>query len=99
MHNLSLITAYLQVRPFKPTFVPVSTDEHGLVPESLAKKIEEISSSNKNKKNTKMPKMLYVQPNCSNPIGVSMTLERRQRLFEVNNSVIQALDSFTHSTN
>ena len=52
-------------------FVPVSTDEDGMIPESL----EEALRTG--------PKFMYVLPNFQNPTGVTLSLERRYKLVEL----------------
>lgn len=54
---------------YRPEFVSVDTDEHGLVPSSL----EGIAQGSR---------LLYSLPNFQNPTGRSLSLERRQELVE-----------------
>ena len=54
---------------YRPEFVSVDTDEHGLVPSSL----EGIAQG---------ARLLYSLPNFQNPTGRSLSLERRQELVE-----------------
>ena len=56
---------------YGPTYVTAETDEDGLVTDNL----ENIIKQN--------IKFMYVLPNFHNPLGVTMTLERRQRLIEL----------------
>ncbi len=56
---------------YGPTYVTVDTDEDGLVTDNL----EGIIKQN--------IKFMYVLPNFHNPLGVTMTLERRKRLIEL----------------
>jgi len=56
---------------YGPNFVTAETDENGLVTESL----EEVIKQN--------IKFMYVLPNFQNPLGVTMTLERRKQLIEL----------------
>ena len=58
---------------YGPTYVTVDTDEDGLVTDTLEEKI---------KQNVKF---MYVLPNFHNPLGVTMSLERRMRLIELAN--------------
>lgn len=53
-------------------FVSVSTDEGGLIPDELPALIER-----------ELPKFLYTIPNFQNPTGVTLTAERRKRLYEI----------------
>ncbi|WGG52233.1 PLP-dependent aminotransferase family protein [Rugamonas sp. DEMB1] len=54
---------------YRPEFVSVDTDEHGLVPESLDKVAQGA-------------RLLYALPNFQNPTGRSLSLERRHQLVE-----------------
>lgn len=54
---------------YRPEFVSVATDDHGLVPESLPA----LASG---------ARLLYALPNFQNPSGRSLSLERRQQLVE-----------------
>ncbi|NLB71960.1 MAG: PLP-dependent aminotransferase family protein [Chloroflexi bacterium] len=56
---------------YGPVFVTADTDENGLVTDTL----EDIIKQN--------IKFMYVLPNFHNPLGVTMTLERRKRLIEL----------------
>jgi len=53
-------------------FASVSTDEEGLIPEELPALIER-----------EKPKFLYTIPNFQNPTGVTLTAERRKKLYEI----------------
>jgi 2-aminoadipate transaminase len=54
---------------YRPEFVSVDTDEHGLVPESLDKVAQGA-------------RLLYALPNFQNPTGRTLSLERRHQLVE-----------------
>ncbi|MBI3230985.1 MAG: PLP-dependent aminotransferase family protein [Burkholderiales bacterium] len=54
---------------YRPQFVSVKTDEHGLVPSSL----NDIADG---------ARLLYALPNFQNPTGRSLSIERRQELVE-----------------
>ncbi len=53
-------------------FVPVPTDEHGLIPESLPCLIRRHN-----------PKLLYTIPNFQNPTGITLRADRRQELVRI----------------
>jgi 2-aminoadipate transaminase len=53
-------------------FASVRTDEDGLIPDELPAVIEREG-----------PKFLYTIPNFQNPTGVTLTAERRKRLYEI----------------
>ncbi|MBY0238561.1 MAG: PLP-dependent aminotransferase family protein [Burkholderiaceae bacterium] len=54
---------------YRPDFVSVDTDEHGLVPESLNRVAQGA-------------RLLYALPNFQNPTGRTLSLERRHQLVE-----------------
>jgi len=54
---------------YRPEFVSVETDDHGLVPQSLDKVAQGA-------------RLLYALPNFQNPTGRSLSVERRQQLVE-----------------
>ncbi len=54
---------------YRPEFVSVETDAHGLVPQSLDKVAQGA-------------RLLYALPNFQNPTGRSLSVERRQQLVE-----------------
>jgi 2-aminoadipate transaminase len=54
---------------YRPEFVSVRTDDHGLVPESL----DQVAQG---------ARLLYALPNFQNPTGRTLSLERRQQLVE-----------------
>lgn len=57
---------------FEARLVPVKTDEFGMDPDDVEKKINEYD-----------PKMVYVVPTFQNPTGITLTLERRKKLAEL----------------
>ena len=57
---------------FEARLVPVKTDEFGMDPDDVEKKINEFG-----------PKMVYVVPTFQNPTGITLPLERRKRLAEL----------------
>lgn len=58
-----------------PEFVPVPTDEYGMLPEELDKLLQ----------TNDRVKMVYVIPDFQNPSGISWSLERRKAFMEVVN--------------
>ncbi|MRV76536.1 aminotransferase class I/II-fold pyridoxal phosphate-dependent enzyme [Duganella sp. FT92W] len=54
---------------YRPEFVSVQTDDHGLVPESL----DQVAQG---------ARLLYALPNFQNPTGRTLSVERRQQLVE-----------------
>ncbi|MBO0783182.1 MAG: PLP-dependent aminotransferase family protein [Ktedonobacteraceae bacterium] len=57
--------------PYEPAYVPVRSDEEGIVTDEL----EAALQAN--------PKFIYALPNFQNPTGITFTLERRQKLIEI----------------
>ena len=57
--------------------VHVDMDEDGLIPEALEETIRRLKSAGR------AIKFLYTIPNLQNPAGVTLTLERRQRIAEI----------------
>ena len=57
--------------------VHVDLDEDGLIPEALDETIRRLKSAGR------AIKFLYTIPNFQNPAGVTLTLERRQRIAEI----------------
>ena len=57
--------------------VHVDLDEDGLIPEALEETIRRLKSAGR------AIKFLYTSPNFQNPAGVTLTLERRQRIAEI----------------
>jgi 2-aminoadipate transaminase len=67
--NPTYLAAIQAFQTFEARFVPVPTNEHGLIPEALPELIRQ-----------HRPKLLYTIPNFQNPTGVTLTAERRQTL-------------------
>ncbi|MGA9070762.1 MAG: PLP-dependent aminotransferase family protein [Terracidiphilus sp.] len=57
---------------YEVRFAAVPTDENGLIPEALPELIER-----------ERPKFLYTIPSFQNPTGVTLTAERRLKLYEI----------------
>jgi 2-aminoadipate transaminase len=57
---------------YEVRFAAVPTDEGGLIPEALPELIER-----------ERPKFLYTIPSFQNPTGVTLTAERRKKLYEI----------------
>jgi 2-aminoadipate transaminase len=52
-------------------FISVETDEHGMIPESLEEKIKQKA------------KLIYLLPNFQNPMGCTLSEERRHRIIQI----------------
>ncbi len=70
--NPTYLAAIQAFQCFEARFLPVPTDEDGIVPEA----VEELAIKNK-------PRFLYVIPNFQNPTGRTLSAERRRALYEV----------------
>jgi 2-aminoadipate transaminase len=57
---------------YEVRFAAVPTDEYGLIPEALPELIER-----------ERPRFLYTIPSFQNPTGVTLTAERRRKLYEI----------------
>ena len=70
--NPTYLAAIQAFQTLEARFVPVPTDEHGLIPEALPELIR-----------THRPKLLYTIPNFQNPTGVTLSVERREALARI----------------
>lgn len=70
--NPTYLAAIQAFQTFEPKFVPVPTDEHGLIPEAVPELIRQ-----------HRPKFLYTIPNFQNPTGITLAAERRARLAQI----------------
>lgn len=67
--NPTYLAAIQAFQTFEVKFVPVPTDECGLIPDALPELIRQ-----------HRPKFLYTIPNFQNPTGITMSRERREQL-------------------
>lgn len=70
--NPSYLGALQAFRLFQAEIVPILSDNQGLRPDALAEALKK-----------RKPAFLYLMPNFQNPTGVSLSLERRQRIMEI----------------
>jgi 2-aminoadipate transaminase len=70
--NPTYLAAIQAFQTFEARFVPVPTDDQGLIPEALPELIR-----------LHRPKFLYTIPNFQNPTGVTLTSERRESLARI----------------
>lgn len=73
----SYVTALVVFRSFQAEVAHVEMDEHGLVPESLRETIARLTSAGKRLK------FLYTVPSFQNPMGVTLSWERRMEVLEI----------------
>jgi 2-aminoadipate transaminase len=71
----TFLGAMLAFNPCEPAYATVRTDDDGLDPDDL----ERVLAANPG------AKLLYTMPDFHNPMGVSLTLERRRRVLEIAN--------------
>jgi 2-aminoadipate transaminase len=67
--NPTYLAAIQAFQTFEVKFVPVPTDENGLIPEALPELIRQ-----------HRPKFLYTIPNFQNPTGITLSAPRRETL-------------------
>jgi 2-aminoadipate transaminase len=70
--NPTYLAAIQALQAFEAKFIPVPTDENGLIPEALPELIRR-----------HRPKLLYTIPNFQNPTGVTMAAARREALAKI----------------
>ncbi|MBQ6398904.1 MAG: PLP-dependent aminotransferase family protein [Clostridia bacterium] len=74
VENPSFLGNLQCMKLYQANLVPVDSDESGLIPEELEKKIQEYH-----------PKMLYTIPTFQNPTGKTLPAERRKKVAELAN--------------
>lgn len=70
--NPTYLAALQVFQSYEVNVKPVLSDEYGMIPEDLNKKIKQYN-----------PKCIYVVPTFSNPTGKVWSLERRKQLLEI----------------
>jgi 2-aminoadipate transaminase len=75
VENPTFLGAMLAFNPCEPAYAAVRTDEDGIDPDDLERVLA----------TTPRVKLLYTMPDFHNPMGVSMSLERRRRVLELAN--------------
>ncbi len=70
--NPTYLAAIQAFQTFEPKFVPVPTDEFGLIPEAVPALIQQ-----------HRPKFLYTIPTVQNPTGITLIRERREKLARI----------------
>ena len=63
--------------------IPVKTDRHGMVPESLHSIMSVWSPDDTDNPESRIPKMMYLIPNGGNPTGHTLTEERKHTIYEI----------------
>jgi 2-aminoadipate transaminase len=75
VENPTFLGAMLAFNPCQPAYAAVRTDDAGIDPEDL----ERVLAS------TPRAKLLYTMPDFHNPMGVSLSMERRRRVIDLAN--------------
>lgn len=70
--NPTYLAAIQSFQTLEAKFVPVATDENGLIPEALPELIKQ-----------HRPKLLYTIPNFQNPTGITLSAPRRAALAKI----------------
>jgi 2-aminoadipate transaminase len=74
LENPSYLGAIQAFDAFEPSYLPIESDEAGIVPEALEAALAAADPP---------PKFLYVVPNYENPTGRTLAAERRPRIVEI----------------
>lgn len=69
--------------PMGPQLVPVEADEHGIIPSKLRETLSRWNPATMQHPGKDGPKLLYCVPNCGNPTGASLTLERKKEIYQL----------------
>ncbi|XP_007238465.3 kynurenine/alpha-aminoadipate aminotransferase, mitochondrial isoform X1 [Astyanax mexicanus] len=71
------------LQPLGCNIVNVPSDQHGMLPDALKDILAQWDPAGAHKPDSPRPKVLYTIPNGGNPTGASMTLERKQKVYEL----------------
>jgi 2-aminoadipate transaminase len=74
LENPSYLGAIQAFDAYEPGYLPIASDEHGIVPDALEAALRAADP---------MPKFLYVVPNYENPTGNTLAAERRPRIADI----------------
>lgn len=61
----------------------VEIDEYGMKPNSLQNILNNWKPNDASQCDSDIPKVIYTIPNCGNPTGASLSLERKKEIYEV----------------
>ncbi|CAG9764944.1 unnamed protein product [Ceutorhynchus assimilis] len=70
------------LKPFKPNLIGIEQDDDGIIPKKLIEALEGCKAYTE-EGGGKMPKVIYLNPTASNPTGVTMSLRRRQEIYQI----------------
>ncbi|XP_066536619.1 kynurenine/alpha-aminoadipate aminotransferase, mitochondrial isoform X2 [Hoplias malabaricus] len=71
------------LQPLGCNIVNVPSDQYGMIPDKLQDILAQWVPTDTQKPDSTSPKVLYTIPNGGNPTGASMTLERKQKIYEL----------------
>ncbi len=63
--------------------LPVAMDEHGIIPASVRQHLSPWRPEDGQSAESDIPKLLYCVPHCQNPTGATLTLDRKQEIYQV----------------
>ncbi|XP_043746844.1 kynurenine/alpha-aminoadipate aminotransferase, mitochondrial-like isoform X2 [Cervus elaphus] len=71
------------LQPLGCNMINVSSDEHGIIPDSLREILSKWKPEDSKDPEKNTPKFLYTVPNGNNPAGNSFTAERKREIYEL----------------
>lgn len=71
------------LQPLGCNMINVSSDEHGIIPDSLRETLSRWEPEDSKDPEKNSPKFLYTVPNGNNPAGNSLTAERKREIYEL----------------
>lgn len=71
------------LQPLGCNMINVSSDEHGIIPDSLREILSKWKPEDSKNPKKNSPKFLYTVPNGNNPSGNSLTAERKREIYEL----------------
>lgn len=74
LENPSYLGAIQAFDAFEPSYLPIASDGHGIIPERLEEALNAAHT---------LPKFLYLVPNYENPTGSTLAAERRPRIVDI----------------
>uniref|UniRef100_UPI00358EF8C8 kynurenine/alpha-aminoadipate aminotransferase, mitochondrial n=1 Tax=Myxine glutinosa TaxID=7769 RepID=UPI00358EF8C8 len=65
------------LRPMGVRFLTIESDESGMLPAALFKALSSFQPTHR------PPRVIYIVPNAANPTGVTLTLERKELIYQI----------------
>ncbi|XP_067601470.1 kynurenine/alpha-aminoadipate aminotransferase, mitochondrial-like isoform X2 [Pseudorca crassidens] len=72
-----------KLQPLGCNMINVSSDEHGIIPDSLREILSKWKPEDSKNPEKNTPKFLYTVPNGNNPAGNSLTTNRKKEIYEL----------------